>query len=96
MPSLDAALWFFAAALNALTAFLAYQGRIEARFAAKEAKVAADAAQIISVLVVEAASNIKKIEIATNSMKDALVASTAKASRAEGVEAGRLEEREKS
>jgi hypothetical protein len=34
-------------------------------------------------------SNVSKIEIATNSMKDALVASTAKASHAEGVAEGR-------
>jgi hypothetical protein len=34
-------------------------------------------------------SNVSKIEIATNSMKDALVASTAKASYAEGVAEGR-------
>lgn len=44
------------------------------------------------------AENVRKIEIATNSMKDALVAATAKASKAEGkaegVEQGRNEKKE--
>ena len=35
------------------------------------------------------AENVKKIELATNSMKDALVAATAKASHAEGVAEGK-------
>jgi len=39
--------------------------------------------------------DIAKIEVATNSMKDALVASTAKASHAEGREEGRIEERDR-
>jgi hypothetical protein len=39
------------------------------------------------------ARNVRKVEIATNSMKDALVASTAKASKAEGHAAGRAEMR---
>lgn len=38
------------------------------------------------------AQNVEKIELATNSMKDALVASTAKASEMEGAERGRAEE----
>ena len=42
--------------------------------------------------VVAAASDILRVEKATNSMKDALVAATAKASRAEGVVAGRAED----
>ena len=41
-----------------------------------------------------AAKDIRKVEIATNSIKDALVAATAKASFSEGVEAGRAESRE--
>lgn len=40
----------------------------------------------------EIAANVLKIELATNSMKDALVASTAKASELEGAERGRQEE----
>lgn len=40
-------------------------------------------------VVVDAASNILKVEKATNSMKDALVAATAKASLAEGRAEGR-------
>jgi hypothetical protein len=39
------------------------------------------------------AENVKKIEVATNHMKDALVASTAKASHAEGLAEGKAEER---
>jgi hypothetical protein len=41
----------------------------------------------------QAADDIQRVETATNSMKDALVAATAKASHAEGVEQGRLEVR---
>ena len=47
---------------------------------------------ITAALVLIAKSDIKKIELATNSMKDALVLATAKASLAEGKEAGRLGE----
>lgn len=36
---------------------------------------------------------VEKVHLATNSMKDALVEATAKASRAEGVTAGKLEEK---
>lgn len=42
-------------------------------------------------VVVAAASDILKVEKATNSMKDALVAATAKASLSEGREQGRIE-----
>lgn len=42
-------------------------------------------------MTVENKRDIHKIEEATNSMKDALVASTAKASYSEGHEAGRIE-----
>ena len=38
---------------------------------------------------------IKQVEVATNSMKDALVQATGEAKFAEGREAGRLQEREK-
>lgn len=47
----------------------------------------------ISQKVSEAAENIQKVEIATNSMKDQLVASTAKASQAEGELKGRADSR---
>lgn len=41
--------------------------------------------------VVQAKEDIKVVEIATNSMKDALVAATARASELEGAERGRAE-----
>jgi hypothetical protein len=44
-----------------------------------------------AILTAIAHKDIRKIEIATNSMKDALVVSTAKASKAEGKEEQRLE-----
>lgn len=44
-------------------------------------------------VVIWQARIIKLLELNTNSIKDALVASTAKASRGEGVVAGRAEER---
>lgn len=44
-------------------------------------------------VVVDAAANILKVELATNSMKDALVAATAKASLIEGQVLGRAEEK---
>ena len=40
---------------------------------------------------IEIAANVQKIELATNSMKDALIDSTAKASELEGAERGRKE-----
>jgi hypothetical protein len=43
---------------------------------------------IILVLLARQSANVKKIEVATNSMKDALVAATAKASEREGHAAG--------
>lgn len=43
----------------------------------------------------EVKENVSTIEKATNSMKDALVASTDAAARSEGREAGRLEEQQK-
>jgi len=39
--------------------------------------------------------NVRKIEVATNSMKDALVAATAKSAGLEGEERGRAQERAK-
>lgn len=61
--------------------------------------VTAVAAAIVSLMntfrIVRVARNVEKIEVATNSMKDALVLATAKASHAEGtaegLAAGRLE-----
>ena len=50
---------------------------------------------LTAVLVLLAKRDIRKIEIATNSMKDALIVSTAKASLAEGKEAGRIAELER-
>jgi hypothetical protein len=44
-----------------------------------------------AILTAIAHKDIRKIEVATNSMKDALVVSTAKASKAEGKEEQRLE-----
>lgn len=53
--------------------------------------IAAVVAIRVSFKVTATQSDVKKIELATNSMKDALVAATAKASLAEGLAAGRAE-----
>lgn len=48
---------------------------------------------ITGVLVLIAKRDIRRVEVATNSMKDDLIVSTAKASKAEGHAEGRAEQR---
>ena len=48
---------------------------------------------ITAIIVLRSRNDIRKIEVATNSMKDALVRSTDVAARAEGKAEGKLEER---
>ncbi len=66
------------AALNAATAFLTWRTH--------------DAIGVVKLDVAETKNNISTVEKATNSMKDALVAATAKASQAAGELKGRADQ----
>ena len=72
------------------------QARTEQQAATRRAEASATAAAVHAetavAAITEVASNVLKIEVATNSMKDALIVSTAKASEFEGAERGRTEE----
>lgn len=58
--------------------------RMSARSAESAAVVAATHAKEATLAIEQVIENVAKIEVATNSMKDALVAATAKASHLEG------------
>lgn len=49
---------------------------------------------VVALRVNKVGIQVEKVHLATNSLQDKLVAATASASRAEGVEAGRLESKE--
>lgn len=71
--SSDTVLWLVIAALNAFTAWMAWNTRVSQK---------------------ESSGDIKKIEVATNSMKDALVKATGDAALLTGIEQGRQEIRD--
>ena len=71
----------------------ARQAKDAAILASEHAAAAARGAQRAVVAIGEVAVNVSKIEVATNSMKDALVASTAAASHAEGKAEGVAEQK---
>lgn len=90
---LNTALLLLVALLNAIPAAFAAFFSWKAHVAALQAQTKIDAVALVTAARLEAAhTDIKTIEMATNSMKDALVKATGEAAMAEGRAIGRAEE----